>query len=66
MINWIIAIVAILIVVATIGNFIKKSKSGKSGCGCGCSSCSSADKCHSDIDPVSYTHLRAHETLSGH
>ena len=29
MINWIIAIVAILIVVATIGNFIKKSKSGK-------------------------------------
>ena len=34
MINWIIAIVAILIVVATIGNFIKKSKSGKSGCGC--------------------------------
>ena len=52
MINWIIAIVAILIVVATIGNFIKKSKSGKSGCGCGCSSCSSADKCHSDIDHV--------------
>ena len=43
MINWIIAIVAILIVVATIG---------KSGCGCGCSSCSSADKCHSDIDHV--------------
>lgn len=52
MINWIIAIVAILIVVATIGNFIKKSKSGKSGCGCGCSSCSSDDKCHSDIDHV--------------
>lgn len=50
MINWIIAIVAILIVFATIGNFIKKSKSGKGGCGCGCSSCSSADKCHSNID----------------
>lgn len=56
MINWIIAIVAILIVVATIGNFIKKSKSGKSGCGCGCSSCSSADKCHSDID-LSLIHI---------
>ena len=52
MINWIIAIVAILIVVATIGNFIKKSKSGKSSCGCGCSNCSSADKCHAVIDQM--------------
>ena len=47
MINSIIAIVAILIVVATIGGFIKKTKSGKGGCGCGCSSCSSAGNCHS-------------------
>ena len=52
MINWIIGIVAILIVVATIGNFIIKAKSVKSSCGCGCSSCSSADKCHSNIDHV--------------
>ncbi len=47
MINYIIAVVAILIVVATLGNFIKKSKEGKSGCGCGCSSCSSQDACPS-------------------
>ncbi|MDY2735734.1 FeoB-associated Cys-rich membrane protein [Intestinibacter sp.] len=50
MINYIIAIVAISIVVATIGNFVKKSKSGKGGCGCGCNSCSSASSCHSNID----------------
>lgn len=52
MINYIIAIVAILIVVATIGSFIKKSKSGKGGCGCGCSSCSSSSTCHSNIDHI--------------
>ena len=50
MINYIIAIAAILIVVATIGNFVKKSKSSKGGCGCSCSSCSSASRCHSNID----------------
>ena len=52
MINWIIGIVAIFIVVVTISNFIKKSNSGKSSCVCGCSNCSSADKCHSDIDHI--------------
>ena len=52
MINYIIAIGAILIVVATIGSFVKKSKSGKGGCGCGCSSCSSASTCHLNIDEL--------------
>lgn len=52
MINYIIAIVAISIVIATIGSFIKKSKSGKDGCGCGCSSCSSASSCHLNIDHI--------------
>lgn len=48
MINYVIGIVAVLIVVLTVSNFVKKSKSGKGGCGCGCDTCSSASHCHSN------------------
>ncbi len=47
-IDWIILIVAVAIVVFAIVAWIRRKKTGKTGCGCGCSACPHGSACPSN------------------
>lgn len=48
MTNYIIAILSMAIVFATIFKVVKDARTGSSNCGCNCNSCSSSKHCSSN------------------